>query len=491
LPTPSESPSSASWREKLSSLLASCRDDPDLFNSAVLGRQPFWSGQRRIAGSLVKYLQTLAYTGNAIGKDYLLGSIVPWWLYTRPRSLVIVTGPSQTLLGTVTWKEVRLACRHALIPLGPTLSVGAKTSPQICAVDPQSGWQALGYSTTSVERASGQHNANLLVIVEEASGVEDDTWQALDSLKYRRLLAIGNPLRAEGEFINRIRQADQDARDGIEPELSCNAIRIRSTSSPHAALGHSPFGLADKTWLADVRRRYGADSLWYRSHVLAEIPAVSAEDLIPKAWLDRAAAVERPMLPPNHPVHRARRIAVDLGEGVGRDSTAILVRDDHGIIELVAGRTLGLAAAAQEVARLAAAFRVDHARISYDKLGIGRDFVNHLARHGITLAVGYAGSGRAQNSKAFVNLRSEAAWALRRRLDPDRLTDPRFPNSSTQPPFHIPPRAWWARLREDLEALTYDLAGNKTRLVSKEQLLDRLGRSPDCGDALIQSFAFE
>ena len=60
------------------------------------------------------------------------------------------------------------------------------------------GWHALGYPTTSVERASGQHAKDLLVIIEEASGVEDEIWNALYSLKYSKLVAIGNPIRAEG-----------------------------------------------------------------------------------------------------------------------------------------------------------------------------------------------------------------------------------------------------------------------------------------------------
>ena len=63
--------------------------------------------------------------------------------------------------------------------------------------------------------------------------------------------------------------------------------------------------------------------------------------------------------------------------------------------------------------------------------------------------------------------------------------------SGRQVPFHIPPRAWWALLREDLEALTYDLVGSKVRLIKKEDLLVILGRSPDRADSLIQSFAFE
>jgi hypothetical protein len=59
-----------------------------------------------------------------------------------------------------------------------------------------------------------------------------------------------------------------------------------------------------------------------------------------------------------------------------------------------------------------------------------------------------------------------------------------------QPPFHIPPGAFWPRLRADLKALTYDLVGKQTRLLSKDAWCDVLGRSPDGGDALIQSYAF-
>jgi hypothetical protein len=58
------------------------------------------------------------------------------------------------------------------------------------------------------------------------------------------------------------------------------------------------------------------------------------------------------------------------------------------------------------------------------------------------------------------------------------------------PMVHIPPGPWWAEMREELMALDYDLVGDRqTRLVDKEALIDRLGRSPDLADALIQSFA--
>ncbi len=58
------------------------------------------------------------------------------------------------------------------LPFLPRITGGIKASPAMVEMRP--GWQALGYSTTSVERASGQHAKNLLVIVEEASGVADE-----------------------------------------------------------------------------------------------------------------------------------------------------------------------------------------------------------------------------------------------------------------------------------------------------------------------------
>lgn len=475
-------------RSRLIDLLARTYDDPDFFNSVVLGREAFWRGQQEIAQSVVDYRITVAYTGNAVGKDYLVGSLIPWWLCTRYKSLVIVTGPSQTVLGSVTWKEVRKAVEGSKFPLAARFSQGIKSSPQTVTMG--TDWQALGFSTTSVERASGQHNRKLFAIVEEASGVEDAIYDAIDSLKYVRLLLIGNPIRATGRFVELIRQAERDKQDGIPKHRACNAIRIKSTDSPDAGLDESPRGLADKTFLLDMGRRYGVDSLWYKSHILAELPTLSSDRLIPTAWLDWATASKRPPLRPFDPVHATRRIAADLGEGVGRDSTCIIVRDDLGILECIAGNTTDLAGTAEAIAKLSRKWNVDHNRISFDRVGVGRDLRNHLNRHGIR-AIGYAGAGSAKDSKGFTNLRSEAAWKLRQRLNPDWSTDPRFPEATRQVPFYLPPNEHWPQLREELEALTYELVGNQTRLIKKETLCEDLGRSPDRSDALIQSFAFD
>lgn len=480
----------------LTDLLYATRNDPDAFNDVFVNDgKSFWSRQREMSESVVKYRRSIIYSGNMIGKDFWIGRLVWWWLLTRPGSLVMITGPSQTSLGSITWKEVRQATPRWMgtdvRSVSARLSQGVKSSPQMVDLGP--GWQAMGLSTTTVERFSGHHNSQLLVVIDEASGLEPEIRDSIESLGYERLVAIGNPIRAEGPFIEMIRQADADLRDNIPPHLATNAIRIPSTDSPHAHLEKSPWGIADKTWIESSYRTYGGQhSFWCNSHVHAIIPTVSAQRLIPDIWLDYATSIQRQNQPLNHPVHRTRRIAVDLSEGVGRDDTCILVRDSNGILDCDARNSLSLAEAAAATANLAARWNVPAERISYDGLGIGRDFPKHLAKVGLIGCIRYVGGGEPAEPRRFFNLRTESAWHLHDRLNPDRHTDDRYPLTSRQPPFAIPARAWWALMRQDLAALTYELVGERqVKLIKKEDLMEVLGRSPDRGDALIQSCSWD
>jgi hypothetical protein len=343
-----------------------------------------------------------------------------------------------------------------------------------------------------VERASGQHAPHLLAVVEEASGVEDFVYDAIDSLGYERLVCIGNPIRAEGKFVDLIRQAERDRLDHVPPHLAVNAIRIPSTDSPHAHLETSPLGLACKSWLESMYRKCGKTSLWIGSHVDARIPDQDSEHLIDLGWLNYHRAQPRPGLHPTHPVNRTRRISCDLSEGVGRDSTCIVVADDMGLLEVVVSNSAGLPEAAATIFGLAGKWSVPHDRIIYDKLGIGRNFPNHLARHGITMAIPYAGEGRPRDGNSYVNLRTEAAWKLRNRLDITHPADAPIapgcpPRTMTQQPFYFCPGDYYPRLVEELRPLSYSLVGRKIKLLPKDEWATILGHSPDVADALIQS----
>ena len=480
-------------KQALARLLKRCRDDPILFNDRVLCRPPCHDIQKRWAASVVSNYVTVIETCNALGKDLFFGGcVIPWWLYTRPHSLVVVTGPSQTLLGSVTWKELRRsveACPFVKAGLLPArLTGGIKASPQVLEVKP--GWQALGFSTTTIERMSGQHAKHLLVLVGEASGVEDHVWDALDGLKYLRLVAYGNPIRAVGGFVDLCNRGERDAAAGVPPHQAVSYINTPSTDSPHADLEHSDFGLADKTWLEAMARKYGKDSAWYKAHVLAIRPKLSHEILIQPEWLDRArgeqarrAAAEWRRAGKGGP----RRLSCDVGEGVGNARSVVVVRDDVGIIEIRADAFGGAHETAQVIADLVERHRIDVEYCSYDAAGnTGRRMRDALKAKNLPGIPQFFGAKPA--GKRFGNMRSAVAAAFARRLDPDAYDAAGKKNDR---PFHIPDHPDVDAILQELSELRGQLKGDAYHLELKADMMERLGRSPDFCDAITQGFLRE
>jgi hypothetical protein len=459
----------------IAELLIRCKDDPGLFNVAVLGRSPYWWRQEEICRSAVRHKTTVVETGNIVGKSFLAAGLIAWWLWTRPYSLVVVTAPSQTLLGTVVFKELRKAIKEARFPLWNECRItdSPQVSPQLMTI--RDGWGAIGIATTGVERLSGQHNPQLLQIVDETSGVKTEIHEALQSQGAERKVFFGNPLRSEGEFVNLAVQAEQEAGNASIPDDERTyLINIPSTDSPDIHLRKSKRGLADASFINDSKNRYGENSLWYRTHIKAIRPTTSHDILLVAEWLDRCVGRARS----NNHAWGVTRLGCDLGEGVGRDKSTFLVRDDLGIKEIVAGNDIGLYEAAGVIAKLIHKWRIEVENVTYDALGIGRDLPLQLERHGITGATGYKGSY--SGGPNFTNLRGLSAWSLRNFFDPMR---------TGHIPFSIPDGEHWPAMRKELLALRYDLAGQKTRLESKEDLMKRLGHSPDYADSFIQTFS--
>lgn len=470
--------------EQIAEALELCEDDPDGFNEYILGRPSYWSRQVEICDAIAKYETTVVESGNSIGKSFLAAGIVLWWLYTRPGSLVVTTAPSQTLLATVLFKEIRRAHKQSRVYLPGKVSESANASPQTLIVDAE-GHQVLGIATRGVERLSGQHAGELLQVIDEASGLEPDIWEALDSQNPTKRVVFGNPLRADGPFVDLARRGEQHNSDASIPDHArTKLIIVPSTDSPDITQERSSRGLADAGFLRRNREKYGEDSLWWRTHIEAKRPTVSAEGLLPEHWLDFASKQVRPNFPGIERFKGITRLGCDLGEGVGRDKTVIVVRDNLGILEVAASNAWGLPEAASEMKKLARKYGVKDEHCSYDALGIGRDLTNHLQREQLA-ARPYRGSATVKLD--FANMRSLSAWKLRQRLDPDR-DEPGSPNQK-QIPFSIPRGPWWPQMRTELLELRYELVGQKTKLESKEDLLTRLGHSPDFADALMQTFS--
>lgn len=453
-----------------------CETDPDRFNDIILGRarsdglgnRGYWSRQKEIADSVVTHPFTYACTGNMVGKSFVDAGTILWFLCEFPNSLILATAPSQVQLEEVLWKEVERAYSGMRIPLdGRMLKNPLK-------IDLGGGWQALAYSTTKTERFSGHHQADMLFVGDEASGIAPEIYEAITALNPSRTLLSGNPLRPDGPFFDRCQSAGSN-------ELA-NLIHISSLESPHITLPRSPWGLADATWLQTARNDYGEGSLWWVAHVLGRFPEFGDDVVFPPRWLDRAGVAGR------DPVRRdgPTRVAIDLGEGRGGDRTVLMCRDDNSLLALEHSRTWSLEATATRASILAQRYAVEPFRVSWDVAGIGADFANRLESVGLEGCKPYRGGDTA--GKKFANRRSAGAWHARQRLDPGRLQILSGGVTVPKPAFAIRPD-WLALMREELQGVRYHNAGkDRIELEPKVEFAKRLGHSPDFADCYGQLF---
>src|ERR1700729_1529562 len=109
--------------ELLTAELVACHDDPARFQAHILGRE-LWSKQIEVCHAIARSPITVVPAGRAVGKSFLLAGIVLWFLYSRPNSLVITTGPDHRQVVSVLWKEIRRALR-------PRFEQGRRVSPKL------------------------------------------------------------------------------------------------------------------------------------------------------------------------------------------------------------------------------------------------------------------------------------------------------------------------------------------------------------------------
>lgn len=439
-----------------------CRHSVSRFNRLVLGRPPFWSKQAQVAESFRTTRQTLCMSGNSTGKSFTLGTIALWYAAMHPHSKVVITAPSENQLRNVAWTYIQKAfneCPYRLFPQ-------ARVYKQPLKIEIAEDWFIIGYSTKKKENLTGFHAEHLAFIVDEASGVEREIYEGLDSLNPHRVFMIGNPLRSYGVFYDRCQRALR------EPDKNTNLIKIKSTDSPDANVERSARGLADKGWLKAMEAEWGLNSVWWQSHVEAEFPRIGGDILIPVDWVE--------MCEVNHRFGGERRISIDLAKGNGGDYSYVICGDDNGVLEWWSSNTASLEETAWKAFEFRQRWGVSDHRITWDQHGIGIDFAFRLRQVGILNPTPYMG-GQKVTSESFTNWRGYSHWKLRRRLDP---------NGMYRLQYAIP-QALISRLIPEVEAVSYEEDGQgRTVITSAEEVRERLGRSPDALDCMSQQFCY-
>ena len=191
--------------------------------------------------------------------------------------------------------------------------------------------------------------------------------------------------------------------------------------------------------------------------------------VIPTAWVEAAQARwKRPdKLAPMD------SLGVDVARG-GRDNTIIARRHgmwfDEALVYPGSATPNG-----PTVAGLTIAAKRDDAVVHIDVIGVGSapyDFLNEAGQQVVGVNVAEAAVGTDKSGRLrFKNLRSELWWRMREALDPTNNTG-----------IALPPDP---ALLADLCAPTWELSGSTIYVASREQIMDKIGRSPDYGSAYV------
>lgn len=177
------------------------KKDPVGWVQEVLGAVP-WSKQREILESIRDHPKTAVRSCHGVGKSFTAGQVILAFLFNFPRSIVLSTAPTWRQVEKLVWKEVRASYRRSKVPLGGHL---LPKSPAIQIV--QDEWYAIGLSTNDPDRFQGFHEKYILVVVDEAAGVPEDIFEAIEGVltsEHARLLLLGNPTSLSGTLLQRL-----------------------------------------------------------------------------------------------------------------------------------------------------------------------------------------------------------------------------------------------------------------------------------------------
>jgi len=458
--------------------------DPVFVVRTLFGSE-IWRDQERILESVRDNPRTAWRSCHGIGKSFICARLVLWWLYSFPYSIVLTTAPTARQVEDILWKEIRSCHAQSKIPLGGHLTPSATQ----LALDGKN-WVAIGLSTNDPNRFQGYHSEHLLVVVDEASGVDEEIFEAIQGVltsAHCRLVLIGNPTDIGGQFYrafrtegwNTGRTAAWDTPNftkfGItRDDIVSGGWRDKVPKKRGADDYDFPFPyLITPQWASDMLPEWGSlEHPAWSARVEGDFPEQGEYNVIPLSWVERANDRWPKTLDEGSIV-----LGVDVARG-GMDKSAIAARQGNKILWVKTYSGLDTQQLAGEVMSEYRACGASCANI--DSIGLGAGVADELKHHrDINYAeVNVAGSSDKKDkdgNRKYQNLRSELWWRLREALDPkgDELL---------ALPVHND-------LLADLAAPKYDFAKGWVQVERKEDTKKRLGRSPDAGDAVMLTFA--
>lgn len=236
-----------------------------------------------------------AKSGKGIGKSASVAYAILWFLSCFSNPKIVCTAPSFPTLNSALWPEIAKWLNGSLVK-----DIFEHTSNRLYLRESRSNWWAEPRTAREKENMQGLHEDNMLIIIDEASGLKQDIFDALDTTltgKNNKLIMIGNPTQVSGPFFD-----------------SFNKFRKRWKNLTFSA-ENSPFVKEDQiNYYAD---KYGVHHDNYLVNISGEFPSGSPDAFIPLT--DVHKAVER-----NHDVQPNGEIEIGLDVARFGDDLTVL-----------------------------------------------------------------------------------------------------------------------------------------------------------------------
>ncbi len=340
--------------------LHECKFNLDFFCKEVLGDKGFpeleglsiWSAQEEIAKALLTSNRIAIKSGNGVGKTRILSRIALQYLFCYGPCKVITTAPTNRQVEKLLWSEIRAGYSNSRIKFGICLNKEFQVAPN---------WFAFGFSTNDEVSFQGYHSKNVLVIFDEASGVEKIIYTGAEGLltgQDSKIILIGNPNLNVGNFYDAFKSSDY------------KHITINSEQSPNVIHDKEIIpGLVSKKWIEDKKKQWGKDSDLYRVKVLGEFPTKSEDSLLGINDIDLLYDVKKEGI--------EKHIGVDIARG--GDKTMVYLREGNFVYKRLSWNDADLNIISGRIKELAQSEGIESSNIHIDSTGLGIGVVDILA----------------------------------------------------------------------------------------------------------------
>lgn len=448
------------------------QNHPEIWIPQVLNFVLF-KHQEEIVKSVFRNKYTAVRSCSGIGKSRIAAATVIDFLYNFYPSTVLTTSSGFKQLENVLWREIGNLHRNALLPLnGQMLATELNLAPD---------WFAIGISTDHIERFTGYHNKHVLVVADEAPGLEDAVYVAMENPMATgdaHMLLIGNPTRPTGgfrkafdnEIYKKFHISCFDTPNFTEFGITMEDIRANTWKEK---IGGRPLPAPMLITPEYVYGRYidwGEQSYHFQVFCLGNFPETGVNNLFKLAEIEAAIVREVKAEGVKVAALDVSRYGDDetiYGERIG-DRVVRIEAWSHQDTTYTAGRTLSLVKD----------FRP--ARVIVDSVGVGGGVVDMLksesdALSGVQVIEFNAGEA-AKDKEKFGNRRAEVYWDLAKRFEEGQISLPAGPKTE--------------KLKAQLCDMRYyyDKKG-KLWIESKEEMRSRGSKSPDAADMLMMLFS--